>query len=253
MLKIKYNSTLRYECDETFSDGRTNTDGIKRTKHALSVLFILWEKWVLLVDSTRKNLLEKYWFVVLRNLVPTARIVAEGTWYVVELLRILISEYSNQGPWLKLSLHRRARLRPLAQRCLSNLKNLVAVTRKVMFSSAQLSERSLFTCTCYMHASASSIEVITLCNVHRFFPVPLKLGKIKIVKYSSTIFWSILCDCKVHSSFWQDCSSCNIGFPSIATSNNLKNECMQFIAIHPYNLVTGTRKKAVASENAWYI
>ena len=66
-----------------------------------------WEKWILF-HSTRKKLVEKYWFVVLRNLVPTARIVAEGTWYIVQWLRIFISEYSNQGPWLKLSSHRRA-------------------------------------------------------------------------------------------------------------------------------------------------
>ena len=33
-----------------------------------------WEKWII-VDSTRKKLVEKYWFVVLRNVVPTARIV----------------------------------------------------------------------------------------------------------------------------------------------------------------------------------
>ena len=81
-------------------------------------------------------------------------------------------------------------LRPLAWRCLSNLKDLVAVTKKVTFSSlsAQLSEQSLFTCTCYMHAPATSIEVTVLYNVRRFFPVLLKLGKTKIVKYSSAIF-----------------------------------------------------------------
>ena len=55
-----------------------------------------------------------------------------------------------------------------------------------------------------------------------FFPVLLKLGKIKIVKYSSAIFWQNLCDCKVHFSFWQHCSSCNINFPSIATNEPQK-------------------------------
>ena len=74
--------------------------------------FLHWEKWILF-DSTRKKLVEKYWFIVLRNLVPTARIVAEGTWYIVQLLRIFIFEYSNEGPWLKLSLHRKASSRLL--------------------------------------------------------------------------------------------------------------------------------------------
>ena len=55
-----------------------------------------------------------------------------------------------------------------------------------------------------------------------FFLVLLKLGKIKIVKYSSAIFWPILCDCKVHFSFWQNCSSCNINFPSIVTNKPQK-------------------------------
>ena len=77
-------------------------------------------------------------------------------------------------------------LRPLGQRCLGNLKNLVAVPESYVGSlSAQLSERSLFTCMYYMHASATSIEVTALCNVYRFFSVLLKLGKIKIAKYSS--------------------------------------------------------------------
>ena len=104
------------------------------------------------------------------------------------------------------------------------MKNLVTVTRKVTFSSlsAQLSEQSLFTCPCYMHASVNSIKVTALCNVHRLFPVLLKLGTIRIVKYSSAMIWPILCDCKVHFSFWQHCSSCNINFPSIATNKTQK-------------------------------
>ena len=109
-------------------------------------------------------------------------------------------------------------------------------------------------CTSYMHASATSIEVTALCNVHRFFPVLLKLRKIKIVKYSSTIFWPILCDCKVHFSFWQHCSSCNINFPSIAT-NNITSKMNQYNSsryIHTlWSLQPG--KKAVASENTWFI
>ena len=91
------------------------------------------------------------------------------------------------------------------------------------------------------------------CNVHRFSPVVLKLGKIKIVKYSSAICWPILCNCKVHFFFWQHCSSCNINFPSVATNKPQKWIHTIFIAIHPYNLVTGIRKKAVASKNAWFI
>ena len=82
--------------------------------------------------------------------------------------------------------------------------------------------------TCYMHASATSIEVTALCNVHRFCLVLLKLGKIKIAKYSSMIFCPILCVCKVHSFFRKHCSSCNIDFPSIATNNIASN-------MNPYN------------------
>ena len=94
-----------------------------------------------------------------------------------------------------------------------------------------------------MHASATSIDLTALCNVHRFFfPVLLKLGKIKIVKYSSAIFWPIFYDCKVHFSFWQHCSSCSINFPSIGTHKPQK--WIQIIGIHPYNLVTATRKKS---------
>ena len=73
-----------------------------------------------------------------------------------------------------------------------------------------------------MYDSATSIEVTELSNVHRFFPVLLKLGKIKIVKYSNTIFWPIIRDWKVHFSFSQHCSSCNINFPSIATNKPQK-------------------------------
>ena len=72
--------------------------------------------------------------LVLRNINPTAKIVADGTWYIVVMPRILIPGYSNQGPSYKLSA-----------------------------CSAQRAE--LF----YMHASTSSIEVILLCNVSLFF------------------------------------------------------------------------------------
>ena len=48
------------------------------------VHYVHWEKWILF-DSTRKKFVEKYWFVVLKNLVPTARILAEGVWYIVQL------------------------------------------------------------------------------------------------------------------------------------------------------------------------
>ena len=77
-----------------------------------------------------------------------------------------------------------------------------------------------------------------------FFSVLLKLGKIKIEKYSSAIFWPILCDCKVHFSFWQHCSSCNTSIFHRSLQTNLKNESIQFIAIYPYNLDTATRKKS---------
>ena len=85
---------------------------------------------------------------------------------MVKLLRIFIFKYSNQGPWLKPSLHKRAGC--------AHWHSVVSATwkiGKVTFSSvsAQLSERSLFTCTCYMHASATSIEVTALCNVRRFY------------------------------------------------------------------------------------
>ena len=113
-------------------------------------------------------------------------------------------------------------LRLLASRCLSNLKNLVAVNRKVTFASlsGQLSERSLFTCTCYMHASTTSIEVTTPCNVHRFFPVLLNLGKMKIVNTHLRYFgkFSMI----ANYTFWQHCSSCDINFPSIATKKPQK-------------------------------
>ena len=95
-----------------------------------------------------------------------------------------------------------------------------------------------------MHASTISIELTALCNVHLFFPVPLKLSKIKIVKYSITIFWWILWDCKVHSSFWQHCSSCNIGFPSIVTNNITSKMNAYNSSRHIYNLITATRKKS---------
>ena len=141
--------------------------------------------------------------------------------------------------------------------CLSNLKNLVTVTRKVTFSllPAQLSEQSLFTCTCYMHAPATSIEVTALCNVHCLFPVLLKLRKIKILKYWSPIFWPILCDCKVHFSFWQHCSSCNINFTSIATNNLTSKMNLYNSSRYIYTIQCGhcNNKKVVASENTWFI
>ena len=96
-----------------------------------------------------------------------------------------------------------------------------------------------------MHVSASSIKVTALCNVHRFFfgSTQIRYVKIKIVKYSSAIFWPILCDCKVHLL------SDNIAVQLISIfhrslQTNLKNESIKFIAIHPYNLVTATRKKS---------
>ena len=160
------------------------------------------------------------WKILVRSTEKsTASIIAEGTWYIVQ------SGCCNQESYVQL-----------------------------IVSSRQLSKRSLFTCTCYMHASATSIEVTALCNVHRFFPVLLKLGKIKIVKYSSMIFWPILCVCKVHSSFRHHCSSCNIDFPSIPT-NNITSKMTPYNSsryIHTmWSLQPG--KKAVASENAWFI
>ena len=73
-----------------------------------------------------------------------------------------------------------------------------------------------------LHARFGKFYRSDCANVYRFFPVLLKLGKIKIVKYSNAIFWSILCDCKVYFSFWQHCSSCNINFPSIVTNKPQK-------------------------------
>ena len=63
---------------------------------------------------------------------------------------------------------------------------------------------------------------LSLKRFASFFSVLLKLGKIQIVKYSSAIFWANLYEDKVHFSFWQHCSSCNINFPSIATNKPQK-------------------------------
>ena len=76
-----------------------------------------------------------------------------------------------------------------------------------------------------------------------FFPVLLKLGKINIVKSRARCFGQFFVIAK-YTSLSGNIAINVISIFHRSLQTNLRNESTQFITIHPYNLVTATRKKS---------